>query len=51
VRERASTSIAAISPAGVEAVGSGWAMVESATEPNDEALLALAARLCKNPRP
>jgi len=51
VRERASTSIAAISPAAAEAVGSGWAMVESATEPNDEALLALAARLCKNPRP
>ena len=46
-----STAIAAISPAAAEAVGAGWAAVESASEPNDEALLALAARLCNNPRP
>jgi uroporphyrinogen-III synthase len=51
VHDRASTIIAAISPAAAEAVGSGWATVESATEPNDEALLALAARLCDKPAP
>jgi uroporphyrinogen-III synthase len=46
VTDRASTSIAAISPAAAEAAGSGWASVESAEAPSDEALLALAARLC-----
>lgn len=51
VRNRASTAIAAISPAAAEAVGVGWATVDSVAEPNDEALLALAARLCNNPRP
>ena len=51
VRERASISIAAISPAAAEAVGAGWVAVEFASEPTDEALLALAARLCNNPRP
>jgi uroporphyrinogen-III synthase len=51
VRERGSITIAAISPPAAEAVGAGWARVEAASEPNDEALLALAARLCNNPRP
>jgi len=49
--ERGSTTIAAISRAAAEAVGRGWAAVESASEPNDDALLALAARLCDKPAP
>ena len=51
VAERGSTAIATISPLAAEAVGAGWAKVQSAPEPNDEALLALAARLCNNPLP
>ena len=46
--ERQTTRIAAISPAAAEAAGSGWQSVESAPEPSDSALLALAARLCNN---
>jgi uroporphyrinogen-III synthase len=46
VHERSSTAVAAISEAAAEAVGSGWKIVESAEAPNDDALLALAARLC-----
>jgi len=49
--ERSSIVIAAISPAAAEAAGSGWEQVESAGAPNDEALLALAARLCNKPAP
>jgi uroporphyrinogen-III synthase len=48
VSERGSIAIAAISDAAARAVGSGWRSVESAAAPNDEALLALAARLCDN---
>jgi uroporphyrinogen-III synthase len=51
VENRAEISIAAISPAAAGAVGSGWKSVEAAAEPSDEALLALAARLCNNPPP
>ena len=51
VRKRSSTAIAAISPAAAEAAGGGWATVESAAQPSDDALLALAARLCNNPPP
>lgn len=51
VRDRGSVSIAAISQAAAEAVGSGWESVEAATQPNDDALLALASRLCNNPPP
>ena len=43
-RER--TIIAAISPAAAEACGQGWERVESATRPDDESLLAVAAMLC-----
>lgn len=39
---------AAISPAGAEAVGTGWRHVAIAGQPSDEALLALAAKLCKS---
>ena len=51
VAERGSIAIAAISAAAAEAVGGGWHHVESADAPNDEALLALAARLCNKPAP
>lgn len=46
VSDRASISIAAISPAAAEATGSGWKSVAVADRPTDDALLALAARLC-----
>jgi len=49
--QRASTTIAAISAAAAEAAGTGWACVEIAEKPTDEALLALAARLCNKPDP
>jgi uroporphyrinogen-III synthase len=51
VRDRGCIAIAAISPAAAEAVGGGWSDVQVAAEPNDDALLALASRLCNNPRP
>ena len=46
VSDRSSISIAAISPAAAEATGSGWKSVAVADRPTDDALLALAARLC-----
>ena len=51
VGDRGSIAIAAISPAAAEAVGEGWQAVAAAEEPGDDALLALAARLCNNPPP
>jgi uroporphyrinogen-III synthase len=51
VTERRSTVIAAISSAAAEAAGTGWQKVGVAKQPNEDALLALAARLCKNPDP
>ena len=45
------TSIAAISTAAADASGSGWERVEVAGEPNDNSLLALAARLCHTSSP
>jgi uroporphyrinogen-III synthase len=51
VEDRRLTAIAAISAAAAEAAGDGWETVESAAEPNDEALLALAARLCNTSAP
>ena len=44
--DRSATAIAAISPAAAEACGTGWEQVEAADHPNDNSLLALAARLC-----
>jgi uroporphyrinogen-III synthase len=44
--ERGSIAIAAISPAAATAVGNGWEAVRVADVPTDDALLALAARLC-----
>lgn len=49
VKDRSAYAIAAISDAAAEAVGSGWKAVEVAEQPNDEALLAVAERLCNNP--
>jgi len=51
VRERCSIEIAAISKAAADAAGSGWASIHVAHRPTDEALLALAARLCNKPEP
>jgi uroporphyrinogen-III synthase len=49
--DRSTVRIAAISEAAVSATGTGWAEVKSAAEPNDAALLELAARLCEKPHP
>ena len=51
VTDRRSVTIAAISAAASDAVGGGWKSVEIAAEPSDDALLALAARLCNKPDP
>ena len=49
VQDRGRIAIAAISASAASAVGAGWEVVEAATAPNDDALLALAARLCNKP--
>lgn len=46
VDDRAPIRIAAISAAAARAAGDGWAAVAVADKPNDDALLAAAARLC-----
>jgi uroporphyrinogen-III synthase len=46
--DRGSFAIAAISRAAADAVGTGWRSVAVAPQPADDALLALAARLCNN---
>jgi uroporphyrinogen-III synthase len=51
VDDRRSIAIAAISPAAAEASGTEWLAVEAAPRPNDDDLLALAARLCDKPPP
>lgn len=48
---RSATAVAAISQAAAEACGTGWERVEAADEPNDNRLLALAARLCHTSSP
>lgn len=45
--DRASLAIVAISRAAAEAAGVGWARVCAVDSPDDNAMLALAARLCK----
>jgi len=45
--DRAAIRIAAISPAAADAAGTGWAAIETAAQPTDDALLALAQRLCE----
>ncbi len=49
--DRSVVTIAAISQPASDAAGEGWRSVEVAEQPTDEALLALAARLCNKPRP
>lgn len=49
VDDRGSIAIAAISQPAAEAAGDGWQSVDLASKPDDDALLALAARLCNNP--
>jgi uroporphyrinogen-III synthase len=49
--ERNSFAIAAISNAAAESSGDGWAQIEVAETPDEDALLALAARLCNKPAP
>lgn len=44
--QRRRTAIAAISAAAADACGDGWERVESPDKPDDNSLLALAARLC-----
>ena len=51
VSDRGDISIAAISETAAEAVGDGWRTVATADQPTDDALLALAARLCDKPDP
>ncbi|MEO6198525.1 MAG: uroporphyrinogen-III synthase [Sphingomicrobium sp.] len=46
--KRSAIAIAAISPAATQAAGPGWGSISAADAPNDDALLALAARLCEN---
>ena len=49
--ERRSTEIAAISQQAAVAAGLGWKRVAIAEQPSDDAVLALAARLCDKSRP
>lgn len=46
IEDRGTIAIAAISGAAAEIAGTGWSEIRIAPEPNDDALLALAARLC-----
>lgn len=48
--DRNTIAIAAISTEAAGAVGDGWAAVEAAEAPNDDALLALTERLCNKVR-
>ena len=49
--DRSTAAIAAISPVAADACGQGWASVESASAPDDQSLLALAAALCQSGAP
>lgn len=49
--ERGETAIAAMSIKAADACGPGWEHVEASDEPNDNSLLALAARLCHTSSP
>jgi uroporphyrinogen-III synthase len=51
IADRGSIAIAAISGAAAEAAGTGWREIHIAPEPSDDALLALAARLCNRSPP
>lgn len=49
VQDQETIAIAAISSAAAAAAGGGWGSVAVALQPTDDALLALAARLCNKP--
>ncbi|MEO8456137.1 MAG: uroporphyrinogen-III synthase [Sphingomicrobium sp.] len=49
--DRGAIAIVGISAAAVHAAGAGWEAVGAAGAPNDDALLALAERLCNKRRP
>jgi uroporphyrinogen-III synthase len=49
--DRKAIVLAAISPAAAAAAGGGWAGIEVAQTPRDEALLELAVKLCNNRQP
>jgi len=51
VEDRGTVAIAAISATAAEAAGAGWSEIGIASEPSDDALLALAARLCNTSPP
>ncbi|MGN6591020.1 MAG: uroporphyrinogen-III synthase [Sphingomicrobium sp.] len=51
VEDRTQMSLAAISGAAAQAAGDRWKSISVADQPSDDALLALAARLCNNPHP
>lgn len=51
VPDKAVIGIAAISKAAGVAAGPGWKSLDVAPEPTDDALLALASRLCNKPDP
>ncbi len=46
--DRSRSTLATISTAAAIAAGPGWAAVESASQPRDQALLELAAKLCNS---
>jgi uroporphyrinogen-III synthase len=50
-QERSVLTLVAVSEAAGAAAGSGWRAVHIAEAPTDDALLALAARLCNTPAP
>ena len=47
--DRNSIAIAAISREAAQSAGEGWQSIETAAEPTDAAILAIASRLCNNP--
>ena len=49
IADKSGTAIVAISAAAADGAGAGWEKVEIADQPTDEAMLALAARLCNIP--
>jgi uroporphyrinogen-III synthase len=49
--DRQAITVVAISAAAAAALGGGWQAVEVAGRPSDDALLALAERLCNKPAP
>ena len=51
IPDRGAIAVVAISDAAAAALGTGWGEIHVAPEPSDDALLALAARLCNTSPP